>query len=161
MKEDLLILVNENLVNAETALRQATGETVVQLCRDYLQLLSEYRDGLYKLRGTPEISVQQTSLLARELVMQTRKAIRTSIEATTQARNATEALLKSFVSINGYEAAATFNQLGYQGFNNWELKAGGIRSPDNNCKQHLSIQEAVETAGSLRREAYVADKIVF
>lgn len=161
MKTNLLVLVNENLVNAETALRHASDETVVQLCRDYLQLLSKYRDGLYTLRGTPEISVHQTSLLARELVLQTRKAIRRSIETTVKEVNAAEALLKSLTCISGYEAAATFNQLGYRGFYNWEIKAGRIGSPDNTGEQYLSTQEAVAAAGSLRCAAYVNDKTIF
>lgn len=161
MKANLLILVNENLQNAAAALQKGTSENVVQLCRDYLLLLSKYRDGLYQLRGTPEVCLQQSSMVARELVEQTRKAIRTSLETTTKERNETEALLKSLTSINGYEATRTFNQLAYLGFDNWELKAGGVRSPDDRSEQHLSIQEAVAAAGNLRREAYAAHKTIF
>lgn len=161
MKADLLILVNENILNAEIALQQATSENVVQLCRDYLALLSIYRDRLYELRGAPEICLQQPSAIARELVEQTRKAIRTSVEITTKARNEIEFLLKSLTSINGFEAATTFNRLKYQGFDNWEVKAGGLRLKNETGDKRMSIQEAVDTAGRLRREAYIAHKITF
>jgi len=161
MEAKLLILVNENLLDAELALKQATSENIVQICRDYLLSLSKYRDRLYQLRGTPEICLNQSSMAVRELVEQTRKAIRTSLEVTTNERNKIESLLKSFTSINGYEATKTFNQLEYKGFDNWELGAGGVRLKDDTDGQRLTIQEAVDTAGRLRREAYIARKIIF
>jgi len=161
MKTNLLILVNENLLGVELALKQATSENLVQLCRDYLLLLSNYRDKLYQLRGTPEICLYQSTTVARELVEQTRKAIRTALEITTKERNEIESLLKSFTSISGHEATETLNRLEYDGFNNWELRAGGVRIKDENGNKRLSIQEAVDTAARLRREAYIAHKIIF
>jgi len=161
MKADLLFSVDQNLLDAESALQRATGDDIIQLCRDYLLLLSKYRDQLYELRGTPEICLQQISTAARELVEQTRRAIRTSLEITTKERNEVETLLKSFTSINGYEAAKTFNRLNYQGFDNWESSAGGLRLKSESGDKRMSIQEAVETAGRLRREAYIAHKIIF
>jgi sulfur transfer complex TusBCD TusB component (DsrH family) len=160
MKENLLIMDNEKLKKAKLALQYATAENIVQLCQDYLILLSEYRDQLYQLRGTPEICLHQSTIIARELIEQTRKAIRLSVEITTSERNDTELLLKSFTSINGFEAAKTFNQLKYKGFNNWELKAGGIRLKDDTSNKRLSIQEAVGIAGNLRREAYIQHQII-
>lgn len=156
MKADLLILVDDGLVAAEQSLNQATGENVVQACRKYLLLLTAYREKLYQLRGMPEICLQQSSLLARELVEQTRKAIRSSVEATTEKRNEIESLLKSFTSISGYEAAETLNDFNYEGFDNWEFRASGVRLKNNRRERLLSVQEAVETAARLRREAYVA-----
>jgi hypothetical protein len=158
MKTNLLILVNENLRNAELALEQANSENIVRLCQEYLLLLSNYRDKLYKLRGTPEICLHQTSRVARELVEQTRKAIRTSLEVTTKERNEVESLLKSFTTISGYEATETLNRLEYNGFSNWELRAGGVRLKNDVGDKRLSVQEAVETASRLRREAYIANK---
>jgi hypothetical protein len=161
MKENLLILVNENLLDAKLAVKQANTENILQLCKDYLLLLSKYRDQLYKLRGTPEICLQQSTVMARELVEQTRKAIRTSLEVTTSERNEIEALLKTFTSINGFEATKTFNRLEYKGFDNWELRTGGVRLKDDIDGKQLSIQEAVKIAGNLRRKAYVDHKIIF
>ena len=161
MKANLLILVNENLLEAKRGLEQATGENIVQLCREYLSMLSQYRDRLYNLRGTPEICLRQNSRMARELVEQTRKAIRASVEVTTKERNETESLLKSFTTISGYEAAETFNRLEYNGFCDWELRAGGVRVKNAVGDKPLSVQEAVDTAGRLRREAYIAHKIRF
>lgn len=154
------LLVNENLIKAEFALNQANSGNIIELCRDYLQLLTEYRDELYKLRGVPETTLPQSSL-ARELVEQVRKSIRTAIEITTRERNKTELLLKSFTSISGYEVVDTFNRLKYRGFDNWELKANSVNSHNDEGFDQIAMQEAIETAGLLRREAYIADKTIF
>ena len=154
------LLVNENLLNAESALNKADSGNIIELCRKYLLLLNVYRDELSKLRGTPEISFQSSSSLARELTEQVRKAIRSAIEITTRERNQTESLLNSFTSISGYEAVDTFNHLQYKGFDNWELQAGGVRSKSH-TEELLTIQDAVVTAGLLRREAYITEKITF
>jgi hypothetical protein len=156
------LLVNENLLNAEFALNQANSNNIIELCRAYLSVLNEYRDELYKLRGTPEINLQQTSLLARELTEQVRKAIRSVLEITTRERHQTENLLESFTSISGYEAVKTFNQLKYKGFDGWEIQASGVRLKDKaESEKKLTIEEAVETASLLRREAYLEQKITF
>lgn len=155
------LLVNEKLIKAEFALNQANSGNIVDLCRDYLQVLTEYRDELYKLRGVPEINLQQPSLLARELVEQVRKAIRSAVEITTRERHRTESLLASFISISGYEVVNTFNRLKYRGFDNWELKANSVNSQNNGGYEQIAIQEAVETASLLRREAYITGKTTF
>lgn len=155
------LLVNENLLNAEYDLNRANSGNIVEHCRNYLLLLTEYREELYKLRGTPEVNLQQSSTLARELTEQVRKAIRSAVEITTRERNQTESLLKSFTSISGYEAIETFNQLKYKGADNWELRAGGARHKNSADAELMTIQEVVETAGLLRREAYIADKTTF
>ena len=121
------LLVNEDLLRAEYNLNQADSSNIIELCRNYLLLLTEYRNELYKLRGTEEINLQQASPLARELTEQVRKAIRTAVEITTRERNQTESLLESFTSISGYEAVNTFNQLEYKGFADWELRANEVR----------------------------------
>lgn len=155
------LLVNEKLLNAEYALNQADSSNIIELCRDYLQVLSEYRDELHKLRGVPEINLQQSSSLARELAEQVRKTIRAAIEITVRERNQTELLLQSFTSISGYEAIDTFNRLKYKGFDNWQLGANTIRSENSADEGQMTMQEAVDTASLLRREAYIADKITF
>lgn len=157
----LQLLVNENLLNAEIALNRAEGANLIELCRKYLLLLTEYRDELYKLRSSPEISLQQqASPLARELTEQVRKAIRSAIEITTRERNHTENLLESLTAISGYEAADTFNQLKYKGFDNWEMRASGVRVKGDK-DELMTVQEAVEQASRLRCEEYVANKTVF
>jgi hypothetical protein len=152
---------NENLLNAEFALNKANSDNIIELCRAYLSVLIEYRDELYKFRGTPEISLLQTSPPARELTEKTRKAIRSALETTTRERNQTEKLLESFTAINGYQAVKTFNRLKYKGFEGWEMQASGVRLKDNPEEEKLTIQEAVEKAGLLRREAYIIDKTTF
>ena len=155
------LLVNENLLNAETELSQAMSENLIELCRKYLLLLTEYRDELYKLRSSPEVNLQQpASLLARELTEQVRKAIRSAIEITTRERNQTEHLLESLTAINAYEAADTFNYLKYKGFDNWEARSSGVRATGDN-QESMTVQAAVEQAGLLRCEEYVARKTVF
>ena len=154
------LLVNEKLIKAEFALNKANKGNIVELCREYLQILTEYRDELQKLRGLPETTLPQSSL-ARELVEQVRKSIRTAIEITTRERNKTELLVKSFTSISGYEAAETFNRLQYRGFDNWELKANSVNSQNHGGFDQIAMQEAIETASLLRREAYITSKTVF
>jgi hypothetical protein len=157
----LQLLVNENLLNAEIALNRSESADLVANCRKYLLLLTEYRDELYKLRSSPEINLQQqTSPLARELTEQVRKAIRSAIEITTRERNHTENLLESLTAISGYEAADTFNKLKYKGFDNWEMRASGVRVKGDK-DELMTVQAAVEQASRLRCEAYVADKTVF
>ena len=38
---------------------------------------------------------------------------------------------------------------------------GGVRSKNMSDDEELTVQEAVDTAGHLRREAYAAHKIIF
>lgn len=149
------LLVSENLLQAERALKKATCDNIIELCEKYLLRLNEYRDELYKFRGTPEINLQASSSFARELVDQTRKAIRSAIETTARERNEIESLLRSFTAISGYDAVKTFNQLEYKGFSEWELRANQVRLKTDTNNEHFTIQEAVETASLLRRQAYV------
>jgi len=155
------MLVNENLIKAESALNGANSENIVQLCGQYLQVLTDYRQELYKIREIPEINLEQPSLLARELIDQVRKTIRSAIEITTRERNRTELLLASFTTISGYEVVNTFNQLKYKGFDNWELKANAVYSQNNGGFEQIAIQEAIEDASLLRRESYIRDKTLF
>lgn len=155
------MLVNENLIKAEAALNGADSGNIVELCREYLRILTEYRAELYKLRGIPEINLEQTSALARELVDQARKAIRCAVEITTRERNRTEILLDSFTTISGYEAVITFNQLKYKGFDNWELKASVVYSRNNGGFEQITMPEAIKAASLLRRESYIRDKTLF
>jgi hypothetical protein len=156
-----MLLENENLLNAEIALSQADNESIIELCRVYLRMLSEYRDELYKFQGAPEINLHQISSSERKSVEETRKSIRTAVEKTTQKRNQTETLLKSFTAINGSDVVKTFNQLEYKGSKNWMLQANQVRSKNGENSEQMTIQEAVEIAGSLRRKAYITNKITF
>ena len=156
-----MLLENENLLNAEIALDQADNENIIELCKSYLHLLSEYRDELYKFQGASEINLHQTSLLARQLVEETRKSIRTAVEGTTQKRNQTENLLKSFTAINGFEIVKTFNQLEYKGSREWTLQSNHVCLKNGEKSEQITIHEAVEIASSLRRKAYITNKITF
>jgi hypothetical protein len=155
------LLTNEALLKAESALSRADSENIIELCRDYLRLLDEYRDELYRLRGTPEIDLHHSSSSGGKSVEQSRKAVRAALENTVSERNRVESLLESFTSISGYKAAETFNQLKYKGFDNWVIQSGGVKPKDGTGNELMTIQEAVETAGKLRREAYVEHKTVF
>lgn len=156
----ITLLFNETLLTAEQNFVKANSENIVELGRQYLLLLNEYRDELYKLRGAPEINLKQPSKLARELAEQMRTAIRSTVEITTRERNRTEALLESFSSINGYEAVETFNRLKFRDSAAWELKANKVM-PAEASFPPMTMQEAVETASRLRREAYIENKITF
>ena len=155
------MLFNENLIKAESELSQARSDNIIDLCQKYLKILTEYREDLYQLRGSEKINFQQSTSLARELVDQVRKAIRSSVEITTLKCNQTELLLKSFTSISGCEAVSTLNQLKFKGFDDWELGANSVCPKKNKEIEPVAIQEAIETACLLRREAYINDKTTF
>ncbi|HEX8139538.1 MAG TPA: hypothetical protein VF544_18410 [Pyrinomonadaceae bacterium] len=141
---------------ARHALERATSENIIELCKQYLGLLAEYRDEIYKLPGTPGINLRSDSPLSSEDLDKTRKAVRVAIENTTQERNRTAALLRSFTAVSGYEAVETLNRLKYQGHDNWELRASGVKFSGGSDGDRMTIQEAVETTSALRRADYIA-----
>ena len=140
---------------AKQNVEAAVSTNIIERCQKYLSLLTAYRDELYKFRGTPEIDRYQKSLLAREAIDNVRKEIRAAVETATRERNKIEALLKSFTAISGYEALETLNRCQYKGFNNWELKAGGVKHLSGTEADKISIQEAVVIASLLRRSEYL------
>ena len=152
-------LINEDLLKAELALEKASADDVVELGNRYLEKLKEYREQLHQLGGIPEISFAQQSRLGRELIEQSRKAVRAAIEVTTNERNRVESLVDSFTLINGWDAATTFNRLIQMHSTDWELSGTEVRIASNG--ERMTVTEAVETAGRLRREAYITQKVVF
>ncbi len=144
------------LSHARHDLQLATSENIIDLCKHYLALLSEYRTKLYELQGTPEINKQLASATSSEVVDDTRRAIRTAIENTTKERNGTEMLLLSITTLSGYEAVEIFNNRNYEGHNDWELRSSGVKFSGGTGRDLLTIQEAVDIAGLLRREEVVA-----
>ena len=153
------LLINEDLVNAELALEKAGADDVIELGKTYLEKLKEYREQLHQLKGIPEINIAEQSKLGRELIEQSRKAIRSAIEVTTNERNRVESLMDSFTLINGWDAAATLNRLKHKSSTDWELAGSEVRIA--NADERMSIAVAVETASRLRREAYIRERIVF
>jgi hypothetical protein len=149
--------LEEKMRKARLALDGATSESIVELCKQYLALLDEYRAELFKLPDTLELNARTRSSSSREDVDETRKGVRTAIEHTTQERNRAGALILSFTAVSGYEATATLNRLKYKGQDNWELSSGGVGRGDNTDKR-MTVQEAVEVASLLRREEHIAIK---
>jgi hypothetical protein len=49
-----------------------------------------------------------------------------------------------------------FNQRSYEGHNDWELRASGVRFHGGDNSDLMTIQEAVDLASLLRRKDYVA-----
>ena len=85
-----------------------------------------------------------------------RKTIREAIERTTRERNRTQLLLLSFTTVSGYEAVEIFNQRKYEGHDDWELRASGVKFRGGDDSDLMTIQEAVDLAGMFRREDHVA-----
>ena len=157
----LSLLINEEVARAERNFERATSDNIVELCREYLRVLTEYRDQLRGLREIPEINCTEQSKLSRELITQSRAAVRATVEVTVTAHNYVDALLRTFTLIDAWDAAETFNRLLYKGSINWEVQGGQIRATDQADGEAMTIQEAVVIAGRLRREAYVANGITF
>ena len=76
------LLINEDVLKAEIALERAGSDDIVTLGRAYLASLREYREQLHGLGGIPDINLAEQSKLGRELVEQSRRAIRAAIEIT-------------------------------------------------------------------------------
>jgi hypothetical protein len=152
--------LEEKLQNTRRALEGAHSESLIELCKQHLALLAEYRSHLYKLRQTYNIDQRSVDGPSREDLSDTRKVVRAAIENTTQERNRTERLLLSFTTVSGYEAAKIFNRLEYMGHVDWELRASGVRFSGGTSRDLLTIQEAVDIAGLLRRDEYVAAQAV-
>jgi hypothetical protein len=147
--------LEEKLRNARLALDGATSENIIELCKQYLALLAEYRGELYTLPDTVDLNPHSKSSSQAE-VKDTRKEVRAAIEDTTREREWAEGLILSFTAISGYGAVATFNRQKYKGRGDWKLGAGGVSFRDGTGDQRMTIQEAVETASLLRREEHVA-----
>ena len=148
--------LENRLRRAAHAFDAATTDNIVELCKQYLALLAEYRAELFKLPGTLGMNQWSGSCLWED-VSNFRKAIRAAIEKTTRERNRTEALLLSFMSVSGYEAVETFNRQKYKGHDDWELRAGGVaRFSRDIAGERMTVLEAVHTASLLRREEHIA-----
>jgi hypothetical protein len=136
--------LEQELQTSKQAVNRATSESIVEQCKQYLALLGEYRTRLYELQGT-----------SRTTEVPDRKMIREAIEKTTRERNTTELLLLSFITVSGYEAVEIFNRRKYEGHDDWELRASGVKFPGGDDSDLMTVQEAVDLAGLLRREDYV------
>ena len=147
--------LEQSLQASKHALNRATSESLVERCKQYLALLAEYRGRLYELQGLPAASQQSASPSLPEEIPD-RKTIREAIERTTRERNKTQLLLLSFTTVSGYEAVEIFNQRKYEGHDDWELRASGVKFRGGDDNDLMTIQEAVDLAGMLRREDYLA-----
>jgi hypothetical protein len=117
-------------------------------------MLAEDRGRLYELE-VPGTGQQAVSTLLTEEVLE-RKAIREAIETTTHERNRIQVLLLSFTTVSGYEAVEIFNERKYQGHEDWELQASGVRFRSADNSNLMTIREAVDLASLLRRDDYLA-----
>jgi len=147
--------LERDLQKSKTALHKANRDNIVDQCKRYLTLLDEYRIRLYELApGTDQL--QPATRISTLAEIPDRKAIREAIETTTRERNTTQVLLLSFTTVSGYEAVEIFNERKYQGHDDWELRASGVKFHGGGALDLMTIQEAVQLASVLRREDYVA-----
>jgi len=147
--------LEQKLHASRQAVNRATSKTIVRQCKEYLALLADYRSQLYELQGTPGLNEQSTSPSLTEEVPD-RKTIREAIERTTLERNRTQLLLLSFTTVSGYEAVEIFNQRNYEGHDDWELRASGVKFRGGDNSDLMTVQEAVDLASLLRREDHLA-----
>ena len=152
----LFPVLEARVQHAKHALDRAISDNLIELCKQYLTLLAEYRTELYKLPDTLGLKRWAGACLWED-VINMKKTIRGAIEQTTRERTDTEALLRSFTAVSGHEAVETFNRRKYRGYADWKLRAGGVvRFSGDIVGERLTIQEAVATASLLRREEHVA-----
>jgi hypothetical protein len=146
--------LEQRLLASKQAVNRATSESVVEQCKEYLALLAEYRSQLYELQVTPGHQQSASPSLTEEVP--DRKTIREAIERTTRERNTTQLLLLSFTTVSGYEAVEIFNRRNYGGHDDWELRASGVKFRGGDDSDLMTVQEAVDLAGMLRREDHLA-----
>jgi hypothetical protein len=147
--------LEQELEASKKALHRANKDSIVDKCKRYLSLLVEYRIRLYDLQSVPGVRESPTSSIKADEIPD-RKEIREAIETTTRERNTTQVLLLSFTTVSGYEAVEIFNERKYQGHDDWELRASGVKFQGGDATDLMTIQEAVQLASVLRREDYVA-----
>src|ERR1044072_9511567 len=147
--------LEQKLQASEHALNKATSESIVERCKQYLALLTEYRGRLFALQGTPAVNQPPASPALSQEVPD-RKTIRAAIERTTRERNKTQLLLLSFTTVSGYEAVEIFNRGNYGGHDDWERRASGVKFRGGDNSDLMTVQEAVDLASLLRREDHLA-----
>ena len=147
--------LEQKLQESRHTLNKANSENIFDRCKHYLGLLTEYRSKLYELREVPGVP-QQTAPPSLPAAVLDRKEIREAIETTTRERNRTKVLLLSFTTISGYEAVEIFNERKYEGHEDWELRASGVKFRGGADGDLMTIQEAVDLASLLRREDHVS-----
>jgi hypothetical protein len=154
------LLINEDVARAERKFDQATADNIVDLCREYLVVLFEYRSHLTNLPQIPEVNFAEQSSLGRTLAEQSRMAVTAAIGVTETAEDLVEALLRSFTEVSASDAVETFNRLGHNGSSDWNLDGSLVRAgiPSDGS---MTDSDAIETAKRLRREAYVEQRITF
>ena len=93
--------LEEKLRKARLALDGATSATVIELCKQYLALLAEYRAELYTLPDTLQLNRHSKSSSSRAEVVGARKEVRAAIEETTSEREWAEGLILWFTAVSG------------------------------------------------------------
>ena len=151
--------LEQKLQESRHALNRADSENIFDRCKHYLGLLAEYRCELYKLSEVLRVPRQTAPPAVPEGALD-RKAIREAIETTTRERNRTQVLLLSFTTISSYEAVEIFNERKYEGHEDWELRASGVKFRDGDDSDLMTIQEAVDLASLLRREDHIAQNLL-
>ena len=144
----------EKLQASKQALNTATSEPSSSSANSILHFSSNTESNSTNCRTSHEY-VKSKRLLCSGRVPD-REAIRAAIETTTHERNRTQVLLLSFITVSGYEAVEIFNQRSYEGHDDWELRASGVRFHGGDNSDLMTIQEAVDLASLLRRKDHVA-----
>src|SRR3982751_2272009 len=143
------LLVNEQLLKAETDMRSGTPDDVVEHGKAYLSLLNKYVSGLRDLKGIPRVADAAHSPFARELFEQIRGAIRSAVESATSERNRIASLIGSFTMVSGWNAVETFNLQHYRNACDWELIGTRVRTASQGAD--MNVTDGVLEAKRLRR----------
>ena len=149
------VFVNEGVLSAELALKHAPSDRIVEECRNYITHLNAYRLDRHKIACLTDDEAYTRSPLARELILQARAAVYAVIETTFRETDRTEKLLEFFTSISADEAAVVLSTCKHLNSANWGVNASGIGFANGFDTGQMSLEQAVRTAGRLRREAYV------
>ena len=150
--------LEQKLQESRHTLNLANSENIFDRCKHYLGLLTEYRSKLYELQELSGVPRQTASLVLPEGALD-RKVIREAIETTTRERNRTQVLLLSFTTISGYEAVEIFNERRYEGHEDWELRASGVKFDEKTTshKTHSAAEPRAVATWSRRITRFELD----
>lgn len=148
--------LEEKILKTKSAFKAVESGNLIQLCEEYLSLLEQFRNDLYKFQGAAEISLQQTNPALHEEALGKRREIRLAVMQTIEELNRTTALLNWLTSSNGQKTVETFNHLNYKNHRDWEFRGGIVRFAGGSEADQIVIQKAVEIAVNLRCKEFIS-----
>jgi hypothetical protein len=146
--------LEEKVCSAGQAFEAAGSDNIVNLGEQYLACLEGYLSKLYEHPAAPgHAPPQPVSPSSYEAVASVREALRSEVDRMTAERDRVSVLVHSFKEMSVGDAVETLNAQRYKGRDTWRIRGGVVT---DGGRERMSVEQAVDAAGFLRREAYVS-----